>query len=91
MYQKIENILVRTLSPYEYEKLEELKKTYTEDQIINAYKNSAVRNINYIAKVIQNKKVTPEWLHREIINEPLDEETIKEGIEFKKFIEEFRK
>lgn len=91
MYQKIENILVRTLSPYEYEKLEELKQTYTEDQIINAYKTSNVRNINYIAKVIQSRKVVPEWLNREIINEPLDEETIKEGIEFKKFIEEFRK
>ena len=91
MYQEIENILVRTLSPYEYEKLEELKQNYTEEQIINAYKTSNVRNINYIMKVIKNKKVVPEWLNREIVNEPLDEETIKEGIEFKKFIEEFRK
>lgn len=91
MYQEIENILVRTLSPYEYEKLEELKQYYTEEQIINTYKASNVRNINYIMKVIKNKKVVPEWLNREIVNEPLDEETIKEGIEFKKFIEEFRK
>lgn len=91
MYQEIENILVRTLSPYEYEKLEELKQNYTEEQIINTYKTSNVRNINYIMKVIKNKKVVPEWLNREIVNEPLDEETIKEGIEFKKFIEEFRK
>lgn len=91
MYQEIENILVRTLSPYEYEKLEELKQNYTEEQIINTYKASNVRNINYIMKIIKNKKVVPEWLNREIVNEPLDEETIKEGIEFKKFIEEFRK
>lgn len=90
MYQEIENILVRTLSPYEYEKLEELKKTYTEEQIIQAYKSSSVRNINYIAKAIQKVRVVPEWLNREIVNEPLDEETIREGIEFKKFIEEFR-
>lgn len=90
MYKEIENILVRTLSPYEYEKLEELKTTYTEDQIIYAYKNSNVRNINYITKVLQSKKPTPDWLHKEIINEPLDEETIQEGIEFKKFIEDFR-
>lgn len=90
MYQEIENILVRTLSSYEFEKLEELKQMYTEEQIINAYKTSPIKNINYISKVIQSKKVVPEWLNREIINEPLDEETIKEGIEFKKFIEEFR-
>jgi hypothetical protein len=90
MYKEIENILVRTLSPYEYEKLEELKKSYTEQQIIDTYKSSNVKNINYIVKVLQNKKTIPEWLNREIVNEPLDEETIKEGIEFKKFIEEFR-
>ena len=90
MYEQIEQILVRTLSSYEYEKLEELKQTYTEEQIIYAYKNSPVKNINYITKFIQNKKVVPEWLNREIVNEPLDEETIQEGIEFKKFIEEFR-
>lgn len=90
MYREIENILVRTLSPYEYEKLEELKKTYTEEQIIQAYKSSSVRNINYIVKAIQKVRIVPEWLNREIVNEPLDEETIREGIEFKKFIEEFR-
>lgn len=90
MYQEIENILVRTLSPYEYEKLEELKQSYTEEQIIYTYKNSNVKNINYISKVIQNIKKTPEWLHKEIVNEPLDDETIQEGIEFKKFIEDFR-
>lgn len=91
IYRELEKILVRTLSSYEYEKLEELKRTYTEEQIINAYKNSSVKNINYITKVLQNKKVAPEWLNREIVNESLDEETIKEGIEFKKFIEEFRR
>lgn len=90
MYQEIEKILVRTLSPYEYEKLEELKKIYNEQQIIQAYKNSNIKNINYIVKTIQKVKVVPEWLNREITNEPLDAETIREGIEFKKFIEVFR-
>ena len=50
MYEEIEKILVRTLSPYEYEKLEELKLKYNEEQIINTYKNSAIKNINYIIK-----------------------------------------
>lgn len=90
MYKEIEKILVRTLSPYEYEKLEELKKIYTEEQIIYTYKTSSVKNINYISKVLRNKKPVPNWLHKEIINEPLDEETIRESIEFKKFIEDFR-
>lgn len=91
MYQEIENILVRTLSPYEYEKLEELKQSYTEEQIINAFKNSKSKNINYVIKTIQSLNKTPSWLHQKIENEPLDEETIQEGIDFKKFIEDFRK
>ena len=41
MYQELENILVRTLSPFEYEKLEELKQTYSEKQIIDAYKEQS--------------------------------------------------
>lgn len=91
MYDEIQNIIApNTLSSFDYTKLEELKQTYTEEQIIYAYKNSKVKNINYIIKVLQSKKPTPEWLNRKIINEPLDEETIKEGIEFKQFIEDFR-
>ncbi len=92
MYDEIQKIIAPdTLSSFDYTKLEELKQTYTEEQIIYAYKNSSVKRINYIIKVLQSKKRVPEWLHREIVNEPLDEETIQEGIEFKKFIEEFRK
>ena len=91
MYDEIQKIIApNTLSSFEYTKLEELKQTYTEEQIIYAYKNSNVKNINYITKVLQNKKPVPEWLNREIVNEPLDEEAIREGIEFKKFIEDFR-
>lgn len=93
MYKEIENILVRTLSPYEYEKLEELKQNYTEEQIINAYKSSSVKNINYISKVLENKKIdiTPNWLNKKIINEEIDEQTKKDIEDFKKFLEEFRR
>lgn len=90
MYQEIENILVRTLSPYEYEKLEELKQTYTEEQIIEAYKRSNVKNINYISKVIQSIKKTPDWLNKEIVNQPLNLNDEREFEDFQNFINEFR-
>ena len=91
MYKEIENILVRTLSPFEYEQLEELKQTYNEEQIINAYKNSSIKNINYIKKILQNRRYTPNWLHQEIKNEVVDKQTKKEYDEFMGFIEVFRK
>lgn len=90
MYQELENILVRTLSPYEYEKLEELKETYTEEQIIEAYKRSNVKNINYIIKVLQSIKKTPTWLKQEIVNQPLDLNDEREFEDFQNFINEFR-
>lgn len=90
MYQEIENILVRTLSPFEYEKLEDLKQTYSEKQIIDAYKTSNVKNINYIIKMLQNKKKTPEWMNKEIINQEVDEETKKEFEDFNDFLKELR-
>lgn len=90
MYQELENILVRTLSPFEYEKLEELKQTYTEDQIIDAYKRSNVKNINYVIKVLQTIKKTPEWLKKEIKNQEIDADTKNEFEDFNNFINEFR-
>lgn len=92
MYKEIENILVRTISPFEYEQLEDLKQKYSEEQIINAYKTSSVKNINYIKKVLQSKiKNFPSWIHKEIKEQPIDEETQQEFDNFNKFIEEFRK
>ena len=90
MYEEIETILSRTLSPFEYEKIEELLKTYTEEQVIYAYKNSPVKHINYITKFINSQKKIPSWLHKEIENQPIDEETIQQDKEFKAFIEDFR-
>lgn len=91
MYKEIENILVRTLSPFEYEKIEELLKIYTEEQVINAYRNSPVKNINYISKYLQRIKIIPNWLNKEIENQPIDEETKQENIDFNNFINDFRK
>ena len=91
MYDEIQKIIApNTLSSFEYTKLEELKQTYTEEQIIYAYKTSKIKNINYIRKVLERKKPSPEWLHREIINEPLTEQDKKEHEDFIKFVEDFR-
>lgn len=90
MYQEIENILVRTLSPFEYERLEDLKQTYTEEQIVEAYKRASVKNINYIAKVLSSIKKIPDWLNKEIVNQEIDNETEKEAKDFNSFIESFR-
>ena len=90
MYEQIEQILVRTLSPYEYEQIEELKKQYNDTQIIDAYKTSSVKNINYIKKYLMKYKLTPSWINKEIVNEKIDEETKKINEDFKKFLQEFR-
>ena len=90
MYSHIEEIIVRTLSPFEYERLEELKKIYGERQIINTYKQYGDKPIKYIAKVLKNNKNTPDWLNTEIVNQELDEETKKDFEEFKSFLEDFR-
>lgn len=41
-------------------------------------------------KRMKDKGVIPEWLNKEIVNEPLTEEDKKEHEEFLKFIEDFR-
>lgn len=90
MYNQLEKILVRTLSPFEYEKLEELKETYSEEQIVAAYKQYGDKPIKYIEKVLKTIKKTPDWLNREIVNEPIDDETKKDFEDFKRFLEGFR-
>lgn len=90
MYNQLEKILVRTLSPFEYEKLEELKETYSEEQIVAAYKQYGDKPIKYIEKVLKTIKKTPDWLNREIVNEPIDDETKKDFEDFNNFLEDFR-
>ena len=90
MYDELQKILVRTISPFEYERLEDLKTRYSEKQIIDAYKRYGDKPINYISKVVGNMKQTPDWLDHEIINEPIDEKTEKEFEDFNNFLEGFR-
>ena len=91
MYKEIENIIVRTLSPFEYEQLELLKNNYSENSIIKVYKEYGDKPINYIKKVLSTKmKKVPIWLNEEIKPEPIDEETQKEFDDFNNFIKEFR-
>lgn len=90
MYNQIEQILVRTLSPFEYEKLEQLKESYSEEQVVAAYKQYGDKPIKYIEKVLKTIKKTPDWLNREIVNEPIDDETKKDFEDFNNFLEDFR-
>ena len=90
MYEQIEQIIVRTLSPFEYEILEDLKKQYTEKQIIGAYKLYGDKPINYITKVIKNIKKAPDWLDKEIKAIPPDEKTIKCFEDFNEILKGFR-
>ena len=92
MFDEIQKIIVpNTLSSFEYMKLEELLKTYSEDEILNAYRNVGYKPINYISKILSNKKIiTADWLNHEIVNEPIDKETEDLFDDFQNFIKEFR-
>lgn len=39
---------------------------------------------------MKEKGIEPEWLNKEIVNQPIDEETKKEYDDFQKFLKEFR-
>ena len=92
MYEFIEEKLGRTLSPYEYELIESWLNTYTEDEIKRAFEissNNNARNINYVKSVLLGKKeeTTPNWLNKEIKNEPMTEAELKE---FEDLLKEFK-
>lgn len=76
----------------EYETLERLKNTYTEQEIINTYKKYGDKPINYIQRVIKSKpkRIIPNWLGKDIQNEEIDKQAKKDFEDFKKFLEEFR-
>lgn len=91
MYDEIQKLIYpNQLSSFEYTKIEELLNTYTQEEILSAYKEHRNKPIQYIEKVLKNKKKTPNWLHKEITNQVLDEETKKDFEDFKNFLEEFR-
>lgn len=92
MYEFIEEKLGRTLSPFEYETIESWLDKYTEEEIKRAveiaYTNNA-RNINYIRSVLFTKRaeIKPSWLDKEIKNEPMAKEELKEWNELLKEFE----
>ena len=93
MYNKIEEQLGRTLNPMESMKLDELVQTYSINEIVECIRKFPNKHLNYYITVLKNQpkqKRATEWLDREIINEPIDEETKKEYQDFLKYLEEFR-
>lgn len=91
MYDELQKLIApNTLSSFDYTKIEELLQTYTEDEILDAYRKVGYKPMNYIKKVLK-KKTTTSWINQEIVNEPIDKETEKEFEDFQNFIEEFRR
>lgn len=92
MYEFIEEKLGRTLSPFEYITIDEWTKIYTEDEIKRAFEIASINNartINYVKSVLFSKKpqTTPNWLNKEIKNEPMTQEEIDE---FNDLLKEFK-
>ena len=78
----------KIFSNNEYLLIEELLKTYTEEEILDVYRKYGNKPVKYIEQVLKNmpKKTTPSWFNQEI--ESTECETDED---FKNFIEEFRK
>ena len=96
MFDEIQKLIApNTLSSFEYMRLEELSKLYSEEEILNIYKNYGHKPISYITKALEDtankKSKVPKWLNKKIVNLPIDEETIKVEEDFRNFLEEFRK
>ena len=90
MYDELQQIIApNTISSFEYTKLEELLQTYTEEEILNAYRSVGYKPINYITKVL-SKKPRTSWIKQEIVNEPIDKETEEVFNDFQNFLKEFR-
>ena len=95
MFDEIQKIIApRTLSSFEYMRLEELSKIYSEEEILNIYKNYGYKPMSYITKTLEDsankKNKAPEWLNREIVNQPIDEETKMIYEDFNNFLKGFR-
>ena len=92
MFNKIEECIGRTLNTLEIDKLTNLIQTYSIDEIVECFKLYPNKPLNYIIQVLKNKPKLKkfEWLGKEIVNQELTEEDIKEHEDFLKFIEDFR-
>ena len=92
MFNKIEECIGRPLNTLEIDNLTNLIQTYSIDEIVECFKLYPKKPLNYIIQVLKNKPKQQkfEWLDKEIVNQELTEEDIKEHEEFLKFIEDFR-
>ena len=91
MFDEIQKIIYpNQLSSYDYTRLSNLLETYTEEQIIEAYRKHGFKPFTYIEKILKNKKKVPSWLSKEIENQDIDQETENDFNDFKSFIEDFR-
>lgn len=93
MYNYIQSKFGRTLSNIEYEQLDKMLDSYTEQEIKKAVDdccNQNIRNINYISKVLNgNKKEEPSWLNENIEKEYVSEEEFIELFDLmKRFVPE---
>lgn len=91
IYKHFENIFVRTLNGIEVQMIDKWLEDKTPDEIINAINECAKSNIDnfkYIEKVLysRRKKANPSWFDKEIETEELEQD-----LDFKNFIEDFRK
>ena len=87
MYDELQKITGGKLTPFDYTKLNELSKSYSEKDIITIYKKYGYKPINYIEKILLK---TPVWLRKDIVNQPIDNETKDIFTDFNSFIEGFR-
>lgn len=92
MYDEIQKIIAPyTLSSFDYTRLEQLLKINTEEEILDVYRKVGYKPMNYIAKMLSNKKkTTTSWIKQEVVNEPIDKETEKTFNDFQNFIKDFR-
>ena len=62
----------------------EVVKEVVKNEVIDFNSEASVR------KKMERLNIHPDWLDKEIENEPMDEETQKEFDDFQEFLEEFR-
>ena len=92
MYNQIENILGRPLNIIETEKLDKLLQSNSINEIAECFKKYKDKHFNYVIEVLRNKpkRNNPEWLDREIINEPIDKETQQQFDDFQEWLVGFK-
>lgn len=86
MYELFEKKLGIVLNPNDYEIINRLYETYSEEEINQAlniaYQNNA-KKVQYVVKILYNLKSenTPSWFNSKIKKEPLSDDELEECIE----------